>query len=56
VGGNAVSQVLQGERRFDLVPRYLPPYRDTGSHRERIRLLAPTGERVSLAQLCKVRE
>src|SRR6185312_8409812 len=29
VGGNAVSQVLQGEQRFDLVVRYLPQYRDT---------------------------
>jgi cobalt-zinc-cadmium resistance protein CzcA len=54
VGGNAVSQVLQGERRFDLVPRYTAPYRDTEDAIEKIRLLAPTGERVSLAQLCKV--
>ena len=29
VGGNAVSQVLQGEQRYDLVARYLPRYRDT---------------------------
>jgi len=56
VGGNAVSQVLQGEQRFDLVARYLPSYRDTTEAIERIRLLAPSGERVSLAQLCKVRE
>jgi cobalt-zinc-cadmium resistance protein CzcA len=54
VGGNAVSQVLQGEQRFDLVPRYTAPYRDTTEAIENIRLLAPTGERVSLAQLCKV--
>ena len=56
VGGNAVSQVLQGEQRFDLVARYLPAYRDSREAIERIRLLAPTGERVSLAQLCRVRE
>ena len=54
VGGNAVSQVLQGERRYDLVPRYAAPYRDTKEAIENIRLLAPTGERVSLAQLSKV--
>jgi cobalt-zinc-cadmium resistance protein CzcA len=54
VGGNAVSQVLQGEQRFDLVPRYTAPYRDTTEAIENVRLLAPTGERVSLAQLCKV--
>jgi cobalt-zinc-cadmium resistance protein CzcA len=54
VGGNAVSQVLQGERRYDLVPRYTAPYRDTKEAISNVRLLAPTGERVSLAQLCKV--
>ncbi|MGO9230162.1 MAG: efflux RND transporter permease subunit [Bryobacteraceae bacterium] len=56
VGGNAVSQVLQGEQRFDLVARYLPAYRDSREAIERIRLLSPSGERVSLAQLCIVRE
>ena len=54
VGGNALTQVLQGERRYDLVMRYLPQYRDTKEAIEKIRLLAPSGERVSLAQLCKV--
>ena len=54
VGGNAVSQVLQGEQRYDLVMRYLPRYRDTKEAIENIRLLSPSGERVSLAQLCKV--
>ncbi len=54
VGGNALTQVLQGERRYDLVMRYLPEYRDTKEAIEKIRLLAPSGERVSLAQLCNV--
>ena len=54
VGGNAVSQVLHGEQRYDLVVRYLAPYRDTREAIENIRLLAPSGERVSLAQLCKI--
>ncbi len=53
VGGNAVTQVLQGEQRYDLVARYLPRYRDTREAIEHIRLLSPSGERVSLAQLCK---
>jgi len=56
VGGNALSQVLQGEARYDLVLRYLPQYRDQREAIEKIRLLAPTGERVSLAQLCNIRE
>ena len=48
VGGKAVSQVLQGEQRYDLVVRYQAPYRDTQEAIENIRLLAPTGERVAL--------
>jgi heavy metal efflux system protein len=51
VGGNALGQVLIGEQRYDLVLRYLPQYRDTREAIEKIRLLAPSGERVSLAQL-----
>jgi cobalt-zinc-cadmium resistance protein CzcA len=54
VGGNAVSQVLQGEQVYDLTVRYQEPYRDTKEAIENIRLLAPSGERVSLAQLTKV--
>ena len=54
VGGNALTQVLQGEARYDLVLRYLPKYRDTKEAIEKIRLLSPSGERVSLAQLCRI--
>jgi cobalt-zinc-cadmium resistance protein CzcA len=54
VGGNALTQVLQEEARYDLVMRYLPQYRDTREAIEKIRLLSPTAERVSLAQLCKI--
>jgi cobalt-zinc-cadmium resistance protein CzcA len=56
VGGNALTQVLQGEQRYDLVLRYLPQYRSTKEAIENIRLLSPTGERVALAQLCKIQE
>jgi len=54
VGGKAVSQVLQGEQRYDLAVRYQASSRSSKEDIERIRLLAPSGERVSLAQLCKV--
>ena len=54
VGGNAVSQVLQGEARFDVVVRYKEQYRNTEEAIANIRLLSPSGERVSLAQLTKV--
>ncbi len=54
VGGNALTQVLQEEAHYDLVLRYLPQFRDTQDAIENIRLLSPSGERVSLAQLCKI--
>jgi cobalt-zinc-cadmium resistance protein CzcA len=54
VGGNALTQVLKGEARYDLTLRYLPQFRSTKEAIERIRLLSPSGERVSLAQLCKI--
>ena len=55
VGGNAVSQVLQGEQRYDVVVRYQEPYRNTPEAIANIQFaLAPSGERVSLGQLTKV--
>jgi heavy metal efflux system protein len=54
VGGNAVSQVLIDEQRYDVVVRYQGPYRNTQQAIDNIRLLSPSGERVSLAQLTKV--
>ncbi|HYW39877.1 MAG TPA: CusA/CzcA family heavy metal efflux RND transporter [Terriglobales bacterium] len=54
VGGNAVSQVLIGEQRYDVVVRYQESYRKTQDAIARVRLLSPSGERVSLAQLAKV--
>ena len=55
VGGKAVSQILQGERRYDLVVRYQEPYRRTTDDIGNIRILAPSGERVSLGQLCRLK-
>ena len=56
LGGNALTQVLIGEARYDLVLRYLPQYRTTKEAVENVRLLSPSGERVSLAQLCRIEE
>jgi heavy metal efflux system protein len=56
VGGNALTQVLKDEARYDLTLRYLPQYRSTQEAIKNIRLLSPSGERVSLAQLCKIAE
>ncbi len=54
VGGKAVSQILQGERRFDLVVRYQEPYRRTVEDIAAIRILTPSGERVALNQLSDI--
>jgi cobalt-zinc-cadmium resistance protein CzcA len=54
VGGNALTQVLIGEQRYDLVLRYLPQFRDTREAIEKIRLVSPSGEWVALAQLTRV--
>jgi cobalt-zinc-cadmium resistance protein CzcA len=54
VGGNAVTQLLQGEATYGVVVRYKEKYRNTQEAIQNIRLLSPSGERVSLAQLTKM--
>jgi len=54
VGGKAVSQILIGEERFDLTVRYQPEFRQTIDDIEKIRILAPSGERVALSQLSHI--
>jgi cobalt-zinc-cadmium resistance protein CzcA len=54
VGANALTQVQQGEARYDVTLRYQQPYRDTREAIDNVRLLSPSGERVSLAQLTKI--
>ena len=51
VGANAVTQLQQGEARFDVTLRYLKQYRDSREAIANVRLLSPSGERVSLGQL-----
>ncbi|MBZ5654369.1 MAG: CusA/CzcA family heavy metal efflux RND transporter [Acidobacteriia bacterium] len=53
VGGKAVSQVLPAgtPERYDVVVRYQETYRRDPHAISNIRLLSPSGERVSLAQL-----
>jgi cobalt-zinc-cadmium resistance protein CzcA len=54
VGGAATTQVLQNAARYDVALRYQQPYRNTKEAIENIRLLSPSGERVSLAQLTNI--
>jgi len=53
IAGAPVTQVLDGEARYDVMARYSPQFRTTPGEIANIRLLSPSGERVSLAQLTK---
>ena len=55
VGGNPVSQILIGEQRFDLVPRYQQQFRQSVDDIRNIRIASPSGERVSLAEVTDIR-
>jgi cobalt-zinc-cadmium resistance protein CzcA len=55
VGGKAVSQILIGEQRYDLTVRYQEPFRKSVEDISGIRIVAPSGERVSIGQLCQVK-
>jgi len=54
VGGKAISQILIGEERFDLTVRYQPEFRQSVDDIQKIRILAPSRERVSLSQLSRI--
>ena len=55
IAGAPVTQVLDGEARYDVMVRYDPAFRSTPDEISNIRLLAPSGERVSLSQLTHVK-
>jgi cobalt-zinc-cadmium resistance protein CzcA len=54
IGGQAVTQVLEGDRRFNLVVRWKPQYRESIEAMRNIRVNAPTGGNVPLGQIARV--
>ena len=54
VGGTAATQVVQGERTFDLVVRLQPQYRATPEEIGNILLATPDGQQVPLREVAKV--
>jgi cobalt-zinc-cadmium resistance protein CzcA len=54
IAGAPVTQVRDGEARYDVMVRYSPQYRSTPEAIGDIRLLAPNGERVALSQVTHV--
>jgi cobalt-zinc-cadmium resistance protein CzcA len=56
IGGQAVTQVFEGEKRFDLVVRWQEPYRDSVGRIQEILVGTPDGGQVPLGQIAAVRE
>jgi len=54
IGGQAVTQVLDGERRFDVVVRFLPQYRDSIDAIGNIPVTTPDGAYVPLRQVADI--
>jgi cobalt-zinc-cadmium resistance protein CzcA len=55
VGGVAATQVVQGERLFDLVVRLEPRFRETPEAIGRILVATPDGQQVPLKELADIR-
>jgi len=54
IGGQAVTQVLEGDRRFDLVVRWQPQYRQSSEAIREIQVALPSGAYVPLGQLADI--
>ncbi|MBV8055220.1 MAG: efflux RND transporter permease subunit, partial [Deltaproteobacteria bacterium] len=55
IGGQAVTQVLQGERAFNLVVRWQPKYRESLNAIRQIRIAQPAGGNVQLDQVADIK-
>ncbi len=55
IGGQAVTQVLEGDRRFDLVVRWMHGYRSSLDAIKQIRVSVPAGGYVPLVQVADVK-
>jgi cobalt-zinc-cadmium resistance protein CzcA len=54
IGGQAVTQVFEGEKRFDLTVRWLEQYRNSLESIREITVSTPTGVQVPLGQIAKI--
>ncbi|MGO9452090.1 MAG: efflux RND transporter permease subunit [Candidatus Binataceae bacterium] len=54
IGGQAVTQVLEGDRRFDLVVRWKPQYRQSLDAIRQIRVNTPAGAQIPLDQVAHI--
>jgi cobalt-zinc-cadmium resistance protein CzcA len=56
IGGQAVTQVYEGEELFDLTVRWLPEYRASIEAISEITVATPDGNNIPLAQIAKIEE
>ncbi len=54
VGGTEAGKIIQGDKRFDLVVRLAPRYRNDPESIGRLVISGPKGERIPLAQLADI--
>lgn len=55
VGGKAATQMLEGERRFDITVRLIESMRDSVSAIENLTVLSPDGSRIPMTELAEIR-
>jgi HME family heavy-metal exporter len=55
MNGRTVSEILLGQRKFDLVVRLDDPFRDDVNQLERLSIHLPDGGRIPLSQVARVR-
>jgi cobalt-zinc-cadmium resistance protein CzcA len=56
VGGQAATQVIQGEKLFDLVVRMKPQFRENAQAIGNLLVATPSGQQIPLSQLATIRE
>jgi heavy metal efflux system protein len=56
VGGQAATQVIQGEKLFDLVVRMKPEFRESAQQIGDLLVAAPAGQQIPLRELADIRE
>ena len=56
VGGQAATQVIQGEKLFDLVVRMKPEFRESAGEIGNLLVATPAGQQIPLSQLANIRE
>ncbi|MHA6205424.1 efflux RND transporter permease subunit [Dyella soli] len=55
IGGDVATQVMQGEKQFDLVVRLEQPYRDNPEEIRNILVTTPAGQQIPLKELADIR-